>query len=56
VHEAFAVGRLSARGVDRVLRLAWTLADLAARDRPAAVDVAHALHLRTSAVLPGLAA
>jgi magnesium chelatase family protein len=56
VHEAFALGRLSARGVDRVLRLAWTLADLAARDRPSAVDVAHALHLRTSAVLPGLAA
>ena len=27
-------GALTARGVDRVLRVAWTLADLAGRDRP----------------------
>jgi magnesium chelatase family protein len=56
VHDAFAAGRLSARGVDRVLRLAWTLADLEGRRRPSATHVAHALHLRTSAALPGLTA
>ncbi|MEU1279551.1 YifB family Mg chelatase-like AAA ATPase [Streptomyces sp. NPDC005805] len=40
-------GLLTARGLDRVLRVAWTLADLAGRDRPEARDVAHALQLRT---------
>jgi magnesium chelatase family protein len=52
----FAAGRLSARGVDRVLRLAWTVADLAGRDRPDPDDVATAVRLRTSSVLPGLTA
>jgi len=55
-HEAFGRGRISARGVDRVLRLAWTLADLAGKDRPGRPEVLTALHLRTSAQLPGLAA
>ena len=55
-HEAFGRGRISARGVDRVLRLAWTLADLAGKDRPGRAEVLTALHLRTSAQLPGLAA
>ncbi|WP_327086833.1 YifB family Mg chelatase-like AAA ATPase [Nonomuraea sp. NBC_01738] len=36
-------GALSSRGLDRVVRLAWTLADLADRDRPAADDTAAAL-------------
>ncbi|MDT3399881.1 ATP-binding protein [Streptomyces sp. B1866] len=40
-------GLLTARGLDRVLRVAWTVADLAGHDRPDAVDVARALHLRT---------
>ncbi|MFF5564995.1 YifB family Mg chelatase-like AAA ATPase [Streptomyces sp. NPDC012623] len=40
-------GLLTARGMDRVLRVAWTVADLAGRDRPAARDVAVALELRT---------
>ncbi|MFI6349850.1 YifB family Mg chelatase-like AAA ATPase [Streptomyces sp. NPDC050560] len=40
-------GLLTARGLDRVLRVAWTLADLAEHDRPTADDVAHALELRT---------
>ncbi|NJQ02291.1 YifB family Mg chelatase-like AAA ATPase [Streptomyces zingiberis] len=40
-------GLLTARGLDRVLRVAWTAADLAGRDRPAAPDVAMALQLRT---------
>ncbi|MDT4899346.1 MAG: magnesium chelatase family protein, partial [Pseudonocardiales bacterium] len=40
-------GMLSARGFDRVLRLSWTIADLAARDQPALVDVSEALYFRT---------
>ena len=40
-------GLLTARGLDRVLRVAWTLADLAGRDRPGALDVNLALELRT---------
>ncbi len=40
-------GEISARGFDRVLRLAWTLADLAGRTVPEAVDVAEALFFRT---------
>jgi magnesium chelatase family protein len=40
-------GGLSARGCDRVLRLAWTLADLAGRTAPGASEVAEAISLRT---------
>ncbi|WP_189889986.1 YifB family Mg chelatase-like AAA ATPase [Streptomyces xantholiticus] len=40
-------GLLTARGLDRVLRVAWTVADLAGRDRPEPCDVALALELRT---------
>ncbi|GAA1623434.1 YifB family Mg chelatase-like AAA ATPase [Georgenia ruanii] len=40
-------GALSMRGVDRVLRLAWTLADLAGRVGPSTADVGVALGLRT---------
>ncbi|MGF1339436.1 YifB family Mg chelatase-like AAA ATPase [Streptomyces flavovirens] len=40
-------GLLTARGLDRVLRVAWTLADLRAADRPDASDIAVALELRT---------
>jgi magnesium chelatase family protein len=40
------VGLLSARGFLRVLRLAWTLADLAGRARPTGEDVDTALGLR----------
>jgi magnesium chelatase family protein len=39
-------GNLSARGVDRVLRVAWTIADLAGRERPGADEVAVALGYR----------
>ena len=44
---AVDTGELSARGHARVLRLAWTLADLRGADRPAAQDVETALQLRT---------
>ncbi|MGW7241197.1 YifB family Mg chelatase-like AAA ATPase [Streptomyces sp. NPDC054804] len=40
-------GLLTARGLDRVLRVAWTLADLAGHDRPSGNDVNLALELRT---------
>ncbi|WP_399889595.1 YifB family Mg chelatase-like AAA ATPase [Streptomyces sp. BBFR51] len=40
-------GVLTARGLDRVLRVAWTVADLVGHDRPDVRDVALALQLRT---------
>ena len=40
-------GSLSARGFDRVVRLAWTIADLDGRARPDRHDVGEAIHLRT---------
>ena len=43
---AMGQGSLSARGYDRVLRLAWTVADLQGRPRPCADDVGLALTLR----------
>ena len=46
VERALAQGRLSARGVDRVLRISWTLADLSGRDRPGTAEGAQALGLR----------
>jgi len=39
-------GRLTLRGYDRVLRLAWTLADLDDADRPEALHIGEALTLR----------
>ncbi|WP_046468026.1 YifB family Mg chelatase-like AAA ATPase [Allosalinactinospora lopnorensis] len=38
-------GEISARGVDRTLRVAWSLADLAGRSRPGADDTAYAFAL-----------
>ncbi|GAA1014604.1 hypothetical protein Aple_047350 [Acrocarpospora pleiomorpha] len=40
---ALDVGTLSARGLDRVLRVAWTISDLAARDRPGLDEITAAL-------------
>jgi len=39
-------GLLSARGFDRILRLAWSIADLDGRDRPTGSDVHEAAQLR----------
>lgn len=39
-------GELSTRGVDRVMKVAWTLADLAGRDAPSREDVDRAISLR----------
>jgi magnesium chelatase family protein len=49
VEHALERGTLSARGLDRVFRVAWTLADLAGRDRPGVEEVGGALALRTGA-------
>lgn len=46
VESAVSRGQLSPRGVDKVLRVAWTLADLARRDRPSRDEVAIALAMR----------
>ncbi|MEO6958209.1 MAG: YifB family Mg chelatase-like AAA ATPase [Antricoccus sp.] len=48
---ALEAGALSARGLDRVLRVSWTLADLAGRSAPAVDDVAEALSYRDRSVV-----
>jgi len=53
VEDAVSRGRLTARGADRVLRVAWTLADLGGVERPGVDEVSEAFLLRTSAALPG---
>jgi magnesium chelatase family protein len=55
VDDAVRQGRLSARGVDKVLRLSWTLADLAGLDRPSASHVRTALAMRRGEELGVLA-
>ena len=49
--KALDQGQLSARGHDRVIRVAWTIADLDGRDRPDAGDVTEALELRKGNVV-----
>jgi magnesium chelatase family protein len=46
IEDAVSKGRLSPRGVDKVLRVAWTLADLAGLDRPGREQSAIALAMR----------
>ncbi|MEV0488962.1 YifB family Mg chelatase-like AAA ATPase [Streptomyces atratus] len=48
-------GLLTARGLDRVLRVAWTVADLRGADRPEASDISVALELRTGIARGALA-
>ena len=48
---ALARGSLTVRGYDRVLRLAWTLADLAEKPAPERAELRHALALRGGAAL-----
>ncbi|MBR7837881.1 ATP-binding protein [Actinospica durhamensis] len=51
--KALQSGVLTARGLDRVVRVAWTLADLSGRDRPGRTEVDTALGFRLAALLPG---
>ncbi|MDR0365737.1 MAG: YifB family Mg chelatase-like AAA ATPase [Bifidobacteriaceae bacterium] len=46
LNTALETGAISLRGVDRVLRVAWTMADLAGRPSPCAQDVEAAMTLR----------
>ena len=48
---ALDTGHLSARGYDRVIKTAWSIADLDGRPRPDAGDVAEALELRKGTLL-----
>lgn len=50
IETALRRGLVTARGADRTLRLAWTLADLAGRDVPLLEDVSAAMGLRDRAV------
>jgi magnesium chelatase family protein len=45
LERAMDLGRISARGADRVIRLSWTIADLAGLDRPRADELGYALGL-----------
>ncbi len=45
LERAMELGQISARGVDRVLRVSWTLADLAGKPRPTADETGYALSL-----------
>jgi magnesium chelatase family protein len=45
LERAMDLGEISARGVDRVIRLSWTVADLAGVARPAVAEVSYALGL-----------
>ena len=45
LERAMDLGQLSARGVDRVIRVAWTLADLAGTGRPGTGETSYALGL-----------
>jgi len=46
VDRAYETGSLTARGLDRVLRVAWTLADLRGLERPGGTELGLALSLR----------
>jgi magnesium chelatase family protein len=45
LERAMDLGEISARGVDRVIRLAWTVADLGGVARPTAAEISYALGL-----------
>lgn len=47
VNKALEQHRLTLRGADRAMRLAWTLADLAGKESPTASDMAQGIELRT---------
>jgi magnesium chelatase family protein len=46
VEQAMDDGQLTPRGADGVIKVAWTLADLAGKRRPTTAEVSEALALR----------
>jgi len=53
LERAMDLGQISARGVDRVIRVAWTLADIAGIARPTVSETSYALGLWLGAGAPG---
>jgi magnesium chelatase family protein len=51
LERAMDLGEISARGVDRVIRLSWTVADLASVARPTVAEISYALGLWLGAAL-----
>jgi magnesium chelatase family protein len=54
LEDLYAAGRITARGFDRVVRVAWTLADLRGVDRPTRELTHQAFQLRTGEPLTDL--
>ena len=55
ISKALGDGIITQRGVDRILRLAWTVADVGGVDKPRLAEVMDALDLRAT-VEAGVAA
>jgi magnesium chelatase family protein len=55
LEDHYAAGRLTARGFDRVVRLAWTLTDLAGLTTPAIDQIHEAFQLRSGQPLTPIA-
>ncbi|BCQ02951.1 YifB family Mg chelatase-like AAA ATPase [Cutibacterium avidum] len=51
IEDALTTGRLTARGVDKVLRIAWTVADLEGKDEVDKACVAEAMGMRRGRLL-----
>ncbi|AYW77032.1 YifB family Mg chelatase-like AAA ATPase [Propionibacterium acidifaciens] len=56
IDHALARGLVSARGIDKILRVAWTVADLAGHDEVTRADLAAAVGLRRGELWTGAAA
>jgi magnesium chelatase family protein len=52
LERAMDLGEISARGVDRVIRLSWTIADLGNVPRPTAAEISYALGLWLGVMTP----
>ena len=50
LHDELDRERLTARGLHKVIRLSWTLADLAGRNQPTLQDVTNAYELREGGI------
>lgn len=56
IDHALARGLISARGIDKILRIAWTIADLVGHDRILRDDLTAAMGLRRDGAWAGVAA